>query len=438
MCLTELAHQNELFFYIARACTTPLGIPAMLILVDQWRVSFRTVLRVTVCLYLLLLTGYFSLYFFVGITKLTLNLVAWGTPLICWAVFIAACRFRDGRLLFSAVTALLLAFVSEAMACMLAVYGSPLWFIFKVVLTLIELMLLGGFGRKPFLRMLHTVDTGWVRLSLMPLFLLACLLSSYLLPMFWYGVYANPFPTLILCVTILLIYNSLYRLVMNITAQNEMKRDMGLLNNQVHLMERQAQIIQTADHDHRLFRHNLRHFVGMLQGCADAGDFESVQGILSSMEASFETLQRHYSLRCYTGQPVLDAVLSLAEEQAGAAGVRFTAQIILPEPLPVDSVQLAVVLSNALENALIACSKLPLEAEKEIRVSGEVLPQQFYLSIRNSFDGRAQFDPITGFPVTEETGHGYGTQTLTAFAAEYGAIIDFHTEGNWFCFGMLM
>ncbi|MDL2252836.1 ATP-binding protein [Ruminococcaceae bacterium OttesenSCG-928-I18] len=438
MSIAEMAEVTELGTYLSRALTTPLGIPAMLILVDQWRFTMRSILRIGAILVLFLFSSFYLIYQFFGVNESTVFIVAWVTPVICWAAFIVCCRFRDGRLLFSIITALLLAFVTESIASMLTPHDSLLWVLYKIALTVVQVLLLVFFARKPFLWMLKAIDKGWAKMSLVPLSLLLCLMFSYLRPMFRDGIYPNPIPTLILCVAMLLIYMSLYSLIKNITNQDKMRRDIDLLHTQMHFMEQQAKILQVNDHDNRTFRHNLRHYLGMLQVCADAGNIRGIQELIDNMEASFYKLKGHYGLQNYTGQPVIDAVLSFAAQQAQLGKIKYSAQVVLPANLRVDMVQLAVVLSNALENALHSCQNVPEEEQREIVVHSEVRKEQFYLGIRNSICGEVTFDAETGFPITDKAYHGYGTQTMEAFAQEYDAIFDFHTEDNWFYFGLLL
>lgn len=64
--------------------------------------------------------------------------------------------------------------------------------------------------------------------------------------------------------------------------------------------------------------------------------------------------------------PVLDAVFSSYFEQAKNQGIRVEAAVSLPDTLPVDEGELAIVLANALENAIHANLELPPE-QRELR-----------------------------------------------------------------------
>ena len=438
MYMTDLAAVTDVSTYLTYALAAPLGIPAVLILVDQWRFPLRIIIHISAILTIFLFAGFYCVYHVFGVTESTLMVVALVTPVICWLGFILCCQFRDGRLLFSTVTALLLAFVTETFASMLTPHNSLLWLLYKIGFTLLEVLLLLLFARKPFLWMLKSVDTSWVKMSLVPLSLLFFLLLYYIFPMLYYGIYQDPLPTILLCITMLLIYMSQYGLARTITAQNRMQNDIDLLNTQMRFMEQQSKIMQVNDHDNRTFRHNLRHYMDMLQGCTAANSASGVQEILDNMEANFHQLHGHYGLQNYTGQPVIDSILSFSAQQAQLVKTKFSVQVVLPPKIKSDIVQLAVVLSNALENALNACQNIPEGQPREVVVLGEVQKGQLYLSVKNTYTGVIHFDPETGNPYTNKKNHGYGTQTMVAFAQEYDALLDFRTKDNWFYFSLLL
>ena len=126
---------------------------------------------------------------------------------------------------------------------------------------------------------------------------------------------------------------------------------------------------------------------------------------------------------------MLDAVFSSYFKQAKQQGIRVTAKIALPDELPVDEGELAIVLANALENAIHANAGLP-PAKREIRCKMVGNPG-IMLEIANPCDKKVTFD-VRGLPVAEAKGHGLGVQSISAFCQRNDAVCQFALTDGWF------
>ena len=107
----------------------------------------------------------------------------------------------------------------------------------------------------------------------------------------------------------------------------------------------------------------------------------------------------------------------------------------IPYDPKVDEMQLAIAISNLLENAIHACEKLP-EAERFIEITAK-FKQQLLLEIVNSCDGSTEFDE-DGYPVTTKAGHGIGTRSVLDFVNKTGSEIRYIAEDNKFKVRMMI
>ena len=126
---------------------------------------------------------------------------------------------------------------------------------------------------------------------------------------------------------------------------------------------------------------------------------------------------------------MLDAVFSSYFDQAQNQGVCVTAQISLPDALATDEGALAIVVANALENAIHANLKLPQE-QREIRCKMVGSPS-IILEISNPCNEDVTFD-AQGLPIAHKEGHGLGVQSISAFCQKNGAVCQFELKDGWF------
>ncbi len=105
------------------------------------------------------------------------------------------------------------------------------------------------------------------------------------------------------------------------------------------------------------------------------------------------------------------------------------AKIALPDTLPVDEGELAIVVANALENAIHANQKLPPN-RREIYCKMVGTPSVM-LEISNPCSGSVSFDS-KGLPLAQKDGHGLGVQSISAFCQKNGAVCHFNLTNGWF------
>lgn len=205
----------------------------------------------------------------------------------------------------------------------------------------------------------------------------------------------------------------------------ETRQQEQLLLMQSTMLEQRVAQFSRAGQDLAIQRHDLRHRFHTLEAMLEKGGVgEALDYIRASQEQLTETAVRRWCLH-----PVLDAVFSACFRQAESSGVRIEADIDLPEDLPVDAMELSVVLANALENAIHAVEKLP-EEQRIIHCRCIHRPQLMF-RVSNPFSGTVEFD-AAGYPASAEDAHGLGTRSIAAYCAKHNAYCTCRTENGWF------
>lgn len=124
--------------------------------------------------------------------------------------------------------------------------------------------------------------------------------------------------------------------------------------------------------------------------------------------------------------------VGLAEEKSITTDINLD----IPHSLTVDSLELAMVISNLLENAVQACEALENDRERTIRFTCRHVGR-LILEISNLCDASAVLGE-SGFPVAQESGHGVGTKSVLAFAQGHGGEVLYQISGSTFRVRMLI
>lgn len=228
------------------------------------------------------------------------------------------------------------------------------------------------------------------------------------------------------------VYFIIYQVFHSTYSLLKIQNDNDALMSQVRAMERQTEMLQQSNDQMRIYRHDMRHYIAEVTTLLQAGDTAEALKVLGN----FDVLNQKTVLPNYCDNPTVNAILAYYLQQAEDAGIPVEAECYVPVVLPVEAAELAMVLANALENAIQACEKLPKEKEKKIAVRILHTPH-LVLEVVNTYDGEVQFGN-EGLPIAKESGHGIGTRSIAAFAEKYGAVLDYQADETVFRLRLLV
>ena len=278
-----------------------------------------------------------------------------------------------------------------------------------------------NFLRPRFRVLVAVLPNRWAILTLIP-----CVFCFYLLyvaawpqhyidsPVQTAYLYMGMFP---LIIVYLAVFKSLYD-----QYHDQVERqNAALMSVQVAALQQRLQVIQTAEENIRIERHDLRHRLQTLAELVARGDNRSA---LAFLHSATERLDEQKTVR-WCQPPVLDAMFSSYFSQAQHHNIHLEAKISLPNDLPVAEGDLAIVIANALENAIHACLALPPE-QRQISIKIVHAPS-LMLEIYNKCAAPVVLD-AQGLPMTKQKGHGLGVLSISAFCRKYGAVYQFEQK----------
>ena len=221
----------------------------------------------------------------------------------------------------------------------------------------------------------------------------------------------------------------IYRLLILATRQVEEKQlheeKTRLLSRQMKTIAENNSLMQKNQLEVTNLRENLYEMYSMLDNLLEKGqNLEAMQFIRRQTELLDTT-----SVKIFSTSPLINAALSMYFRRAEEFGIKITHKIDLPEKLSTDESDLAILLSNLLENAITASQKQIDPSRREISIIIRHMSGQYVLEITNRYDYEINLGE-NGLPYTTEIGHGFGMGSLELFANKYDAFIDFsHEDG---------
>ena len=107
-------------------------------------------------------------------------------------------------------------------------------------------------------------------------------------------------------------------------------------------------------------------------------------------------------------------------------GICVGCSLLLPYPCGLRDIDICIVLSNALDNAIHACKSLDDGKEKYIRVSGRIQGDFLMMEVENSFHRKGVFKK------------GTGLSNVKTVAEKYGGAMSIETKGDIFVLHVLL
>ncbi len=219
----------------------------------------------------------------------------------------------------------------------------------------------------------------------------------------------------------------LYALV-DVTAlkQNEYKlrSDAAILEMAAKTMRERLMTTEELMQQDRAMRHDRRHFEALLMSLLRDGKTDEVKKCLEERLS-----QEPRTAARFCENATVNAAITHYAAVAERKDIRVSVSANIPFDPGTDEMQLAIVISNLLENAIHACEMLPVH-DRFIEIKARY-KEQLLLEIVNSCKEKVVLDH-NGHPFTSEAGHGIGTRSVLDFIEKTGSEIRYIAEDRLF------
>lgn len=183
-------------------------------------------------------------------------------------------------------------------------------------------------------------------------------------------------------------------------------------------------VLLQKEEEARAARHDLRHHMLMLRELAQS-DSNKLSEYLDKYEVKY--LQQNNISYCnhYIADMILRKYAVLAQQQNTPMDIKVS----IPENIMLNDVDFCVILSNLLENALEATSKLPTE-KRHIAVRIRLVLSRLGIFVENSFDGVLKVKYDRFFSRKPKGGEGIGINSVRAVCSHYDGSSEFYADEN--------
>ena len=196
-----------------------------------------------------------------------------------------------------------------------------------------------------------------------------------------------------------------------------------IANQAIHYQE-----LYNYQNELRVFRHDIRNRLFSLMAMVKDGQADKAVQI---MENNLNWLEEMNGNIVNSGNPIIDALLQSKLHLAKEKKIKLNLQIKLAGEIKVDELELAIVLGNALDNAIEAVEKVPDKEKKFINLNLMSTDDRISMTVTNPVKDDINTEKLkTTKP--DKHNHGFGTQSIRTVAHRYDGVAEFKCEDKMF------
>lgn len=179
----------------------------------------------------------------------------------------------------------------------------------------------------------------------------------------------------------------------------------------------------------RGWRHDYRHHIQTMKVHIANGEYVETEKYLDMLDNDLTNVETVIK----TGNKMADAILNSKLSLAVQKNINVKAEAKIPVSLTVSELDLCIVISNLLDNAIDACMELP-EEKRLIRIYMEMKGSYLYMSVSNAASGEKK----KNFKTSKGEGHGIGLVRVDKIIEKYSGYLTRASEDEAFTTEVLL
>lgn len=183
----------------------------------------------------------------------------------------------------------------------------------------------------------------------------------------------------------------------------------------------------------RKFRHDVTAHFNYIRSCLQKNEIEDARSYVEQLSIRINLLKKRYA----TGHSAVDMIVEQISAQNEEVRIQWDGTF--PSSVKMDEVDICILLSNALKNAIEAAMKCESEKVKEVSILCKILGTNILLEIRNPFEENSKIQFKKGIPITDKDPyyHGFGVANMRHVVKKYGGEIYFDKKSDFITYILL-
>lgn len=234
--------------------------------------------------------------------------------------------------------------------------------------------------------------------------------------------------SIVLLLILLLFYVMFYLMAKNLNKNNLLRQENQFLSMQ----QTQYEMLCNAIDETRQARHDMRHHFSALLALANRKEWSQLEDYLSKTQKSIPNSELNLC-----DNPTVDGIAGHYGMLYKNHEIPFSFELDLPRELLISKIDISIVLSNLLENALEASLRTE-KTKRNIRTQAYLYSSNvMIISVENTFNGIIK-EKNGIFQSSKRKGDGVGIQSIRRIAKKNGGYCKFTCLNDVFCADIML
>lgn len=269
----------------------------------------------------------------------------------------------------------------------------------------------------------------WWALCLIPVLFYCGFSCLAFFPYTLYDYPNNSYGIVIFIITMFASYLTVFRYVESESNRAGIYWKNMLFETYIKGLESQYRLVEQSEKNLKILRHDMRHYSNMIDTLLSQEEYTEIGKITEHIKGVTDDNK----VVRYCDNIILHSILSQMMEKAASFAIHLRLDAVAQKDIPVNDYELAAVIANLIENALICVKDFEEPEKRYIDVKIRVTQEHLLVQTKNEYGKEILFDSQTGLPKSNKgNGHGLGMQSVSAFSDKIGGNIGCFCENDIF------
>ena len=214
---------------------------------------------------------------------------------------------------------------------------------------------------------------------------------------------------LLFCYTFLLFF-----IIDQIIYSNTHLMQSNLMHERLQMQSVYYKDIEQYNHNMSRYKHDMINHLDSVYGMLESNEIEEAKNYLESISKKLNRVEAVIN----TGNSVIDVIYNAKASLAKANHIVCHNNIVVPPHIDIDSVDLSVILSNLLDNAIEA--SLKLESDRMIESHIHIYKGNLFISVKNHYNGEIISSHAVYLTTKKDSHeHGLGLKNVQHVVTKY-------------------
>lgn len=214
-----------------------------------------------------------------------------------------------------------------------------------------------------------------------------------------------------------------------------LQKNIDVLNKQLQYKLKYYKSEKKSEDEIKRYMHDRRNHIRILIGLVEKGENQRAIDYMSKLTDSYKNMQNN----SITKNKVIDSIISNLIEECKQKNIKLNLDIKLPEEIAITDIDLCIIFSNLIDNAIEACEKLNNCSQKFINIKSNIAGSYMYMSIENSYNGQISKNGIefTTWKKNKKF-HGIGLENVRITVNKYKGMLKYDYNESVFKVSVLL